>query len=537
MPLQFGCGEAVLSGRMLPVLTKAGHGMNRNYCGAPILTIILQTALLALAPAASADEWGVLQFGFPCAEFKLRQSPECLTCDSEWEELSCHTVFTRGFELPVGRYDIKVRDRLSRAAGDGKSGNLTTKRLEITEDRVVIVVRCGANYLCVESFHRSDFVKSAEDEGAEPQNEASPTTIADSSGSVDVSPPRIVVTSPSRAKGLAVVPRANLVTVEGFVTDDGSVKLLQIDGVDVPLEGGGRFSRQVLFNGQVGHVRIYAEDEANNSSVETFRLVAEKSEARAYKPVLWLIAVGVGKYKNVGYNLQYAKPDAEAFVHLVQRKAHKLYRSIEVFTYHDSAATGEALTGALSRVRKQAKPDDVFMFYYSGHGIADDSGTFWFVTHDVLQMHSYEELPGVALSFRVLQQLSKKIRARKQLIVIDACQAGAAVELASARGAAEEKALAQLARATGTFVLGSTQKEQQATELQRLGHGVFTYALLKGLEGAADGSPNDGKVTVLELSSYVVDAVPILADKLTGTKQFPNAFNYGDDFPVVLIEE
>ena len=111
------------------------------------------------------------------------------------------------------------------------------------------------------------------------------------------------------------------------------------------------------------------------------------------------------------------------------------------------------------------------------------------------------------------------------------------MELASARGAAEEKALAQLAKATGTFVLVSARKDQQAVEHPSLKSGLFTHAVLRGLEGAADGSPRDGKVTALELSSYVVDAVPLLADRLAGTDQFPNAFNCGDDFPVVLVEE
>jgi len=534
---QFRYGESGLSGRMLPVLKNAGNRMNRNYYVAPVLTVLIQTAWSALAPAAAAEEWGVLQFGFPCAEFKLRQSPECLTCDSEWEELSCDTVFNRGYELPVGTYDIHVRDRVRSAAGNRKSGILTPKRVEVKRNEVVFVVRCGANYLCVESFDRSDFVASAEKEGGEGQSESSQTAPVDSSDSIDVSPPKIVVTSPPRAKGLAVVSRANLVTIEGFVTDESRVTVLRIDGKVVPLGAGGRFSHPVHFSGQVVDVRIYAEDEAKNSSLETFRLATQKPKTARSKPVLWLVAVGISKYKNSGYDLEFGKSDAKAFVQIVQRKAQKLYERIEVSAFHDSATSAKALTAALGRVGKQAAPEDVFIFYYSGHGVADDSGIFWFVMHDVLHMYRSEELPGVALSFLVLQQFSKKIRARKQLIVIDACQAGAAVELASARGAAEEKALAQLAKATGTFVLVSARKDQQAVEHPSLKSGLFTHAVLRGLEGAADGSPRDGKVTALELSSYVVDAVPLLADRLAGTDQFPNAFNCGDDFPVVLVEE
>ena len=60
-----------------------------------------------------------------------------------------------------------------------------------------------------------------------------------------------------------------------------------------------------------------------------------------------------------------------------------------------------------------------------------------------------------------------------------------------------------------------------ATEFGKLGHGVFTYALLKGLSGEADGAPNDGKVTIKELEAYINDQVPELT-KLYRGNEIPN---------------
>ena len=86
----------------------------------------------------------------------------------------------------------------------------------------------------------------------------------------------------------------------------------------------------------------------------------------------------------------------------------------------------------------------------------------------------------------------------------------------------------------GIHVLASAGSEQFATEFASLGHGLFTYALLKGLQGEADGAPKDGKVTIYELKSYIDDQVPEITRKLKGNPQYPYTFSKGHDFPVVI---
>ena len=117
---------------------------------------------------------------------------------------------------------------------------------------------------------------------------------------------------------------------------------------------------------------------------------------------------------------------------------------------------------------------------------------------------------------------------------MDACQSGGSVELLAARGASEEKAIAQLSRSAGIHVLASAGSEQFAAEFKELGHGLFTYVLLKALEGEADGSPKDGKVTIYELKSYLDDQVPDITKKMKGKPQYPYTFSRGHDFPITI---
>ena len=103
------------------------------------------------------------------------------------------------------------------------------------------------------------------------------------------------------------------------------------------------------------------------------------------------------------------------------------------------------------------------------------------------------------------------------------------------RGIEEEKAIAHLARSTGSFWITSTGSDQFATEFEQLGHGVFTYAFIDGLNGNADAN-NDRKLTVRELNVYLENEVPKLAEKYKGSLQFPAIYSYGNDFPIAIYK-
>ena len=108
-------------------------------------------------------------------------------------------------------------------------------------------------------------------------------------------------------------------------------------------------------------------------------------------------------------------------------------------------------------------------------------------------------------------------------------------EVLAARGAAEEKAIAQLARSTGTYWLAAANSQQFAGEFAQLKHGLFTYCILEAIAGKADGQ-NDKKITVQELSSYLNDQVPIISQKYKGSEQYPVTYGFGQDFPIAVCK-
>ena len=256
----------------------------------------------------------------------------------------------------------------------------------------------------------------------------------------------------------------------------------------------------------------------------------------ATSAALHLVVVGVNSYKNPKYNLNYALADATSFTEAITSGSKDLFSKTNTIFIKDADATKEGMTAAFEKVKVAAKPQDLFIFYYAGHGVINDKNKFFLVPYDVTQLYGNDDaLEQKGLSAIELQQMSKDIKAQKQLFILDACQsAGALNSVVSARGAAEEKAISQLARATGTYWLTASSSEQVASEFSEIGHGSFTYCLLQAFKG--DANPGDKKLTVKILDAYLQIKVPEITQKYKGTVQYPVSYSYGNDFPIIMVK-
>lgn len=250
-------------------------------------------------------------------------------------------------------------------------------------------------------------------------------------------------------------------------------------------------------------------------------------------PDCYVLAIGINKYKNNRLNLNYAKDDAMSFAKAISKKSKRLFNILEINTLYDLEANKQNILEQLKLLTEKVKINDVFIFYYAGHGAMVDDN-FYFIPSDCPRLYDVNEVNKKAIIADEIQEQFKNIKALKQVVIIDACQSGGATEKLATRGAADEKALAQLSRAAGVHVLASAGSEQYATEFKELGHGLFTYVLLDALNGKADGAPLDGKVTIYELKSYLDDQVPVNTQKFKGETQYPYTFSKGNDFPLTF---
>ncbi|MCO6511718.1 MAG: caspase family protein, partial [Aridibacter famidurans] len=275
-------------------------------------------------------------------------------------------------------------------------------------------------------------------------------------------------------------------------------------------------------------------------------------------PDVYAIVGGVSDYTGDDLDLRFAAKDAEDFARAVELGALKLTEDekgerrpekVHIrlltsggrdtragFTVPDAKATGatkEEFRKAFEDFRG-ARPEDIFIVYLSGHGTSvslnrDPSrpggDTYLYLTQeatttsrDVLAVSGVRE--AMALSSDEIKELMKGNNALKQVLILDTCAAGAAVEsLVGRRDMPSDqiKALERLKDNTGSYVLMGSAADRVSYEASRYGQGLLTYSLLQGMKGARlrDG----GYAYVGELFSYAQDTVPQLAANIGGVQR------------------
>ncbi len=248
---------------------------------------------------------------------------------------------------------------------------------------------------------------------------------------------------------------------------------------------------------------------------------------------LHVLAIGINNYKNTNYSLNFAETDAKAFCDKLTGQSLKLFKNINVKSIYNEAAIKTNIKSAFDSIAAIAKPEDVFVFFYAGHGALvernqenSSNGLFYLVPSDVTKIVSDEnQLIEKGFSAEELKECLTNIKSTKQLVLMDACHSGGAVKNLTRSAGGEEKAIFQLARSSGVACIASSGTKQIASEFEILKHGVFTYALLEALQGKALNK--SFVLTVSQLKSYMEERVPELTKLYKGESQYPTGFITG----------
>ncbi len=341
-------------------------------------------------------------------------------------------------------------------------------------------------------------------EGQKTQTAGLPSALAK-----DTTPPTIAIAT-------AITVKTDSPTIRGRVMDNTRVSQVTVNGVVADFENGNfSFTRYVPSSGTT--VLIEAIDEWGNRSQKTVRLTRSSVQtasvsfaalnptgfsSKTNKDAVVLI-IGIADYKRTP-QAKYADRDAEFFSDYARRKLGVPDRNIKVLTNEAADITDiiEAANVWLPRATK-ANLSDVYLFF-AGHGLGSDDG-------DELYLLPYNGIPQLLDRTSILRSdLFKSIAATKPRSVtafLDTCYSGTS--------RTEETLLASrpvlLAAKhqdvpAGFTLISAAGMDQTAKLLPEAEHGLFSYWLMKGMEGPADAN-GDRSITAGELHSYVLAAV------------------------------
>lgn len=301
---------------------------------------------------------------------------------------------------------------------------------------------------------------------------------------------------------------------------------IRVNGVEQApsreVPAGGPFNQRLRFQpGQVKlEVGFYAAGNTLLSKTRTLEInVPEPKVVPLRKPRLYVVAAGVSRYYDPSLRdgVSYAADDARSVADTLRRHHDAtLVELARPYLFTELEATRDNIVAALQAVAREAQPEDVLVVYLAGHGTHDDRGDYLYQPYEV-RYTNRAALLAQSLSGSRLRELLADIKASKAVVLLDTCASGKFF-LASAptsRDPASKEAITRFASLSGRAVISAAARE--AREHASLNHGLFTAALLRGLEGAA--ANRQGEVMVSGLADYVEEDVERNAVRLFGDPQ------------------
>ncbi|MBD2344390.1 nSTAND1 domain-containing NTPase [Anabaena subtropica] len=220
-------------------------------------------------------------------------------------------------------------------------------------------------------------------------------------------------------------------------------------------------------------------------------------------PKLWLLLVGVNEYQDQQLPcLRYSAIDCQVLAEALTSATQEQFSQKQIQIHHDFAKDLPLLADvctSLQQITASAQPADTILFYFSGHGVLQPNTQQAYLC---LADTQKDDLENTGLAVQELLQFLSNSGVQNQLVWLDACHSGG-MTLRGLNPTPQLVAVLQqrAANSKGFYALLSCDTDQQSWEFPELGHGVFTYYLMRGLRG--DAADHQGVISADGLYRYV----------------------------------
>ena len=216
-------------------------------------------------------------------------------------------------------------------------------------------------------------------------------------------------------------------------------------------------------------------------------------------PRSYALVVGVARYKNLpeSAQLQFSERDAESIYSILISPEGGNFKAENVRKLVGPRATLANLKKELEQwLPSVTADDDRVLIYFAGHGFVHQ-GRGYLAPYDI----SPDDIASTGYPMDELGRVfGGRIKGKWKVLLTDSCHSGA-ITPEDDRQFINRKLL-DLNK--NVFSLTASRDRERSFESAEWGggHGIFTYYVVKGLEGLADAS-GDGIVTADELAEYV----------------------------------
>jgi uncharacterized caspase-like protein len=299
-------------------------------------------------------------------------------------------------------------------------------------------------------------------------------------------------------------------------------------------------------------VKVIAKTKNNNISSRsaTINIDIEEDLSEYRKPHIHAIMVGIDDYKGDGLDLNYAAKDAIDMQKAMEISTKKLFNVDDTNRVHfynltlDKSGKIGGLTPdrnnilqTIDKITKNSKPEDVLLLFFAGHGDVNQDKNFILLTADA----SRDQAPNfVGITMKELLEKLAKVPAGKRVLILDACNSGAAInelklnDIAGLRDSEDAekqsrrlKELENLASKSGLAIITASTSEQKAMELHQYEHGLMTYALLSTMMNESNALDKDNNLQLQDWFRETEKSVAKLVENQSAQIFTPLNFSIG----------
>jgi len=267
---------------------------------------------------------------------------------------------------------------------------------------------------------------------------------------------------------------------------------------------------------------------SGNTVQSPLKTVKFNSAIKPEDPHLYILSIGIDKYKDSSVTLKYAAKDATDIEQKLLKQSATVYKPQNIhfeLLIDDKAGKGNIIN-KINELSRIIKPNDGFILFVAGHGVLLQN-QYYMLTSDYDGMISDASM----ISSNEIVEMSKKIKSLSQLFIFDTCHAGGVDAIVSGLYDAR---MSVLAKKMGLHIYASANSIQEAQDGYQ-GNGLFTYTLLDGLNNKKEADKNtDGKISLVELGGYAKQTTTDISKKMNHS-QTPLIINFGKDNPIYLL--
>ncbi len=313
------------------------------------------------------------------------------------------------------------------------------------------------------------------------------------------------------------------------ITTNSDTASLKVNGDEAGGRADGRYALKRFAQVGENKFEVIATDRFGNTQRQTVSVNREFVQAAPTIPVLnplsvravkqrdaVAIVIGIEKYRSVPA-ADFANRDASIFVDYATRALGISRGNIRLLLDEKAGAAEILLTfknWLPTRIKRGST--DVYVFY-SGHGLPSEDGeSLFFLPHEA----NRDLLERTAISQNELVAAIQKSSPKSVTMFIDSCYSGQGrtgeTLLASARPISVKAK--QSSFPSNFTVISASAPDQISSSSPELRHGIFSYYLMRGMEGGADAN-GDKQITVAEMQTYLSEQVPRRAMSMNRTQQ------------------